>query len=300
MGTVPSYCRPDGWSATHPYCFNGALARTVEDSATMLNRMAYYNPRDPISLPVNANKDFTELMKASVEGKRIAFTYDFDLWDTDDDIKTTVLNAARKFEDAGACVDIVHFDFKHTLDEIIYCWAWSISIDTAIDLELWKNTGLDLIKDYREMLPDNFIYFNEIAKKADIFDMRVFNEIRTDILDNFEDVFSCYDVNISPTTECPPAYTDDAVKFSKTGGVPLSDASLDFIKFAETPLANFIGYPAASVPAGFTPDNLPVGMQIIGKQYHDEDVLAFSYTFEQLQPWDYTLALERPDPGKRY
>ena len=62
VGTIPSICRPDGWTATHPYCFNGAITRTVSDSAMMLNYMAKYNPRDPLSLD-HGKKDFTELMK---------------------------------------------------------------------------------------------------------------------------------------------------------------------------------------------------------------------------------------------
>ena len=40
VGTIPSVCRPDGWTATHPYCFNGAITKTVEDSAVMLNFMS--------------------------------------------------------------------------------------------------------------------------------------------------------------------------------------------------------------------------------------------------------------------
>ena len=63
VGTIPSICRPDGWTATHPYCFNGAITRTVEDSALMLNYMARYNPRDPLSLD-HGKKDFTELTRS--------------------------------------------------------------------------------------------------------------------------------------------------------------------------------------------------------------------------------------------
>jgi amidase/aspartyl-tRNA(Asn)/glutamyl-tRNA(Gln) amidotransferase subunit A len=51
-----------------------------------------------------------------------------------------------------------------------------------------------------------------------------------------------------------------------------------------TYLINYIGYPAATVPAGLA-DGLPVGMQIVGKRYADFDVIAASAAFERMRPW---------------
>jgi Asp-tRNA(Asn)/Glu-tRNA(Gln) amidotransferase A subunit family amidase len=48
---------------------------------------------------------------------------------------------------------------------------------------------------------------------------------------------------------------------------------------------NFTGHPAASVPAGFIDEGLPVGMQIIGRRYADDVVLAASAAFERIRPW---------------
>ena len=57
------------------------------------------------------------------------------------------------------------------------------------------------------------------------------------------------------------------------------------IGFCETFFENFTGNPAASVPAGFTSAGFPVGMQLIGHKFRDEDVFAAAYTFEQIAPW---------------
>ena len=51
-----------------------------------------------------------------------------------------------------------------------------------------------------------------------------------------------------------------------------------------TYLVNFIGNPAMSIPAGFTSDNVPMGIQIIGKRYDDKSVLSFSKKYEELNP----------------
>ena len=225
-----------------------------------------------------------ELMHKSVKGMKLALTYDFNMYTVDPEVEDIVDAAAKQFEQAGAIVEYVDFNFIHTLDAIMYCWAWAISVDTALDLQYWKSTGLDLVKDHRDELPEEFIFFNEIAANAGIVDMRLFNEIRTDILDAFEDILSKYDAIISPTAVCKPLPASWHGKCIEVAGHKL-DPSLNFISFGETPFANFIGYPAASIPAGLTSDNLPIGMQIIGKQYHDEDVFALSKTFETLQPW---------------
>jgi amidase/aspartyl-tRNA(Asn)/glutamyl-tRNA(Gln) amidotransferase subunit A len=58
-------------------------------------------------------------------------------------------------------------------------------------------------------------------------------------------------------------------------------------------MANFTGNPAASVPAGVTKEGLPVGMQIIGRKYKDEDVLAVAHAFEEIAPWSYEKAYGR-------
>ena len=294
LGTVPSYCRPDGWTATHPYCFNGALTKTVADSAAIMNHMARYNPRDPISLPINANKNFLELMLQPIAGKRIAFTYDFNLFQVDPEVAHAVYDAAMRLQEAGAIIEPVEFHFNHTAEEIMHCWAWSISLDSTLDINMWKSQGLDLIGDYADELPPEFIEFYHESSKYDINYMRTFNEIRTDILDNFEDKLEVYDAIISPVAVCNPMPLSWGGKVKEIGGVAV-DPKHSFINFAETPLVNFVGYPAASVPAGFTKSNLPVGMHVIGKQYHDEDVFAIAKTFEDIQPWrqNYAIAFDR-------
>lgn len=288
IGTVPSYCRPDGWAATHPYCFNGAITRTVLDSALLLNNMAQYDPRDPLSLPIAANKDFTELMKADIKGKKVALTYDFNLFNVDECVKTAVDQTAANLVAAGAIVEPVNFNFKHTLEEIAECWCWSISVDCVFDvINLKMKSGINLFKDNLDETTPEFRKYVAEAGKKDVFSLKLFNHTRTDILDAFETVFENYDLILSPVACCEPLlHTDLGPDSTKIiGGKPLSKA-IDFIAFAETFLVNFVGYPAAAVPAPLTENHLPVGAQLIGKKYREEDVLAASYALESIQPWN--------------
>ncbi len=291
VGTVPSVCRPDAWTATHPYCSNGAITRTVEDSATIMEYMAGYDPRDPLSLDHGSRK-FTELMKKSLKGCRFAYTPDFDIFAVDDEVNEIVRRAAFAFEEAGAEVVPVNFNFRHTADEYAKMWCRSISIDTSIDIELWKKDGFDLIGDHADELPEEFIYWNDIARNSTVMDYRLFNEMRTEILDAQEDIFGKFDFILSPVTICPPVLnTDD---FDTKGPSEVAGVKCDpLIGFCETFLENYTGNPACSVPAGLTSAGLPVGLQIIGKKFRDEDVFAAAYTYEHLRPWDYEIPYSR-------
>ena len=292
VGTVPSVCRPDAWTATHPYCFDGPITRTVEDAAVMLNYMAHHDPRDPLSL-YHGRRDFTELMKRPVRGKKIAYTADFDIYPVDNEVADIVRRSAMRFKEAGAVVDEdVHFDIKTSLRELAEMWCRSISIDTAIDMELWKQEGLDLVSDHRDELPEEFIYWNKIALDSTILDYRRFNEIRTELYDAQQDILNEYDLIISPVTICAPVRNAD--DNNTLGPLESNGCRIEpLIGFTETFMFNFTGNPAASVPAGLTKNGLPVGMQIIGRRFCDEDVFAASHTFEQIQPWSYAVPYSR-------
>ncbi len=290
-GTIPAVNRPDGWSASHPYCFNGAITKTVEDSAIMLEYMSGYDPRDPHSVP-HAKKNFSELMKKPLKGMRIGYTDDFGVFTADEEVKRIVRKAAMRFKEAGADVEPVDFHFRYTQNEYAQFWCRSICFDTATDMELWKKDGFDLVRDHRDELPEEYIYWNEQVLNSSILDLRAMNEMRTEILDTQEDVFETFDLILSPVTICPPVKnrTDGNTKGPDTVNGKQVEP---LIGFCETFFENFTGNPAASIPAGLTQEGLPVGMQIIGKKFRDEDVLAASYTYEQISPWSYDIPLSR-------
>lgn len=291
IGTVPQVNRPDGWSASHPYCFNGAVTKTVEDSAIMLNYMQGYDPRDPHSVPL-PKRDFTELMKKDIKGMRIGFTADFGIFTVDEEVRQIVRDAAMLMEKAGVKVEPAEFHFARTQNEYAEMWCRSICFDTATDMELWKQKGFDLIRDHRDEIPEEFIYWNEKITHGSVMDLRMLNEWRTEILDAQEEVFKDFDIILSPVTVCPPVKnrTDHNTKGPDTVSGQKTEP---LIGFCETFFENFTGNPAASIPAGLTKDGLPVGLQIIGRKFRDEDVFAAAHTYEQINPWSYDIPLNR-------
>ena len=272
FGTVANFNRPDAYSATHPYCVNGGITKSLEDSAILLNFMSKYDDRDPFSYP-KKDIDYLKEMKKTSKDIKVAFTYDFDIFEVEDEIKNIMLKYVNKLKKAGICVDFVHFNFPRKSFEYAEKWCQSISIDTAIEMKLLKEQGIDI----NDELPKEFIHYNKLASKWGIDEFYDFNLARTEIYDALQDVLDDYDVIISPTTCCGPVLNSK----NTLGPRLINNVKTNrIIGFAETFLTNFSGHPSISIPMGFNKKHLPVGLQIIGKRFCDEDVLKAAYTFE--------------------
>lgn len=287
-GLVPSVCRPDAWTATHPYCCGGPITRTVNDAANVLSAMIKYDPRDPISVPTPPDLVRNIISRLPVvEGRtfKIGYTFDFNLFaDPEDEIKSAIMNAIEVLKNLGYEVEPVEFKFNHTREEIENAWLRGICIDTAIDCELDKRRGFDLIGDHSEDLPEAFIKWNNIAIKSDMMDYREFHEIRTDILDAHCDIFDNYDIILAPISGCLPV--KNATNFDTKGPEYIKDAAVDpLIGFGYTYLENMIGTPAASIPIGLSEEGLPIGLQVIGRRYEDDKVFAICRQLEKELPW---------------
>ena len=88
---------------------------------------------------------------------------------------------------------------------------------------------------------------------------------------------------IAPTLTVPPygkrlaeGYPTE-IDGESVRGVP-TDAMLTWV-------FNLTGHPAASVPAGFTEEGLPVGLQVVGNRHAEDDVLAVAAALEETRPW---------------
>lgn len=109
---------------------------------------------------------------------------------------------------------------------------------------------------------------------------------------SLEDFAKTWCQSISIDTACNPVLNQN--NGNTRGPKEINGVAVEpVIGFTETFLVNFVGYPAASVPIGLNTSGLPVGMQIIGKQYRDEDVLAVAHKFEAIQPWSYDIPFSR-------
>ena len=279
IGTIPNLCRPDAWAATHPFCVNGGLTRTVEDAYILMSYMARYSSRDPFSVPT-----VLEVKPENVLNMKIAYTKNFDLFEVDSEVLDIFDKTINFLKSSGIDIEEVHFDFKHTANELAEQWCKGITVDCALELNHEKENGNDLLTDHFDDFPEEFISIKQECDKLGIEDLYKFNLARTDILDQFENVFENYDLILSPVC-CSKGILNKNDHNTKgpdnINGKPVEP----LIGWTMTYLVNFIGNPAASIPAGFTSDNVPMGIQIIGKRYDDKSILSFSKKYEELNPW---------------
>jgi len=284
FGRVPNLARPNAFLYT-PFIQNGPITRTVRDAAQMLNVMAGSHDGDPFSLPDHP-LGFLDATERGIEGLRIAYSPKLDVFPIDPAIAAVVRDAVDGFHDAGAQVDEIEIGMPGSHDELLTGWLRGAAIMYAELAEFFKLGGIaDFLGTDRDAIPPELVEWIESGKSMSAVDGKLDDAFRTEVFDALQNnCFANYDVLITPMTainSIENVADGRTVGPSEVDGVsvnPLVGWTLGF------PF-NMSGHPAASIPAGFTPDGLPVGLQIVGRRHDDETVIAASAAFEEARPW---------------
>jgi amidase len=282
FGRVPALIRPNAFAADTPFIFEGPITRTVDDAALALDALSGYHPGDPYSL--DETTDFASATRRSIQGWKIAYSPNLDVFPVDPRIAEVVGKAVRKFEQAGAHVEEIKVGINRPQKELSDLWCRLIMPLNLQTLESFRDAGVDVLNDHRGDLPPEYLYWVEQGYKMSALDFFHDQAARSEIYDAFQGVLDRYRLLVTPTLACLPV--DNATDGNTKGPDHINGEPVDpLIGWCLTYPVNFTGHPAASIPAGMTSDNLPVGMQIIGRRYADADVLAASAAFERLRPW---------------
>jgi amidase len=292
FGRVPFLGRPNAFGSTDPFVFEGPLTRTVEDAALVLSAIAGHDPRDPFSLDDPA--DFTTATRRSVAGMRVAFTPDYGIYPVDPRVAVVVADAVRALEEAGAHVEQVDLGLRRDQRELSDLWCRLIMPINVATTEGLKAFGIDLRRDHPDDLPWQYREWLDRGYALTALDIAGDQVMRTEVLDAFVGVFADFDLVVGPTLCGLPV--ENAGDGNTVGPGEIEGVAVDeLIGWCPTYLVNFIGNPAASVPAGLA-DGLPVGLHVIGRRYADADVLAASAALERVRPWRdaYRIPAARP------
>ncbi|HET7690847.1 MAG TPA: amidase [Nocardioidaceae bacterium] len=263
----PRYPGFSGWESLERI---GPLARTVTDAALVLDVIKGPDPRDRHSLPATGEVYLDELA-VDLKGLRIAWTVD---WGgdarVDGDVGELVERAAQQFAGLGALVENASPKFENahsTFDAI-----------RALDADLPAMAGL--IDRYPPgTAPSRFT--DMVDTKRSFVDASRALAARRDIYNAFWRFFENYDLILTPTAPVA-AFPLDLTGPSEIGGQPVTDP-MSWVQY--TVPISLTGNPSASVPCGWTPEGLPVGLQIVGNHLDDRRVLQASRAFELVQPW---------------
>jgi amidase len=286
FGRVPYTGRPDAFGSLNPFLYEGAVTRTVDDSALALDVLAGYDDRDPFALddPVS----LSGATRGSIRGWRIAYSPDFGAFPVDRRVAGVVQRAVQAFEEVGAVVEEVALTFDHDQRELSDLWCRLITPLNIEGLEGLKEQGVDLLGEHRDDFPPEYLRWIDEGYRMSALDVLRDQRMRTHVYDQIQQVFRTHDLLVTPTLGALPV--DNAADGNTVGPNSIEGVEVDpLIGWCLTYLLNFTGHPAASVPAGDV-DGLPVGMQLIGRRYGDADVLAASGAFERLRPWQDSFA----------
>jgi amidase len=263
VGRVPRYPTKLAWNT---FSVEGAMARTVEDVALLMQAIAGPDARVPLALS-EPGSHFAQPLARDFAGVRVAWA-------------PTLGNVAPV--DAGVAAAI---DAQRPVFESLGCAAEEAMPDLADADEVFRvQRALIFAAQYasfyrtkRELLKDTVIWNIEYGLQLDAERIGAAELKRTQLFDRVHRFFTKYDFLVLPVSQVPP-FPVEQHWVSEIAGVPMSDY-LEWMKSCY--LITATGHPAISVPCGFTPEGLPVGMQIVGRYRGDFGVLQLAHAFEQ-------------------
>ena len=266
IGVVPSLPTRNAWAWLNR---NGLMARDVEDIALGMTAIAGPDPAVPYSYPVSGS--FGSSLQRDMTGLRIGWSSDFGLGvPVDREVLRVLEGQLQVFTDLGAIVEEAAPDLRGA-DQVF-------GTTRAFDFVL----GLgDLVKKHGDTIKPEIRWNVEQGLRLTAQDMIDAALARTRLDTSVRRYFGKYDVFASPTTQVLPF--DVAERYpTSVNGVEF-ETYLDWMRSAT--LISATGLPAVSVPAGFSDDGLPVGLQLAMPHGSDVELLQVAYAFEQATGW---------------
>jgi amidase len=262
-GRVPTWPSPLGWSTLS---VQGPMGRTVADVALQLSVLAGPDPRVPISLQ-DDGAVFAGDLAADLTGLRVAWAPDLGGRVAVDPAVTAALApAVRAFEELGASVTEDCPDLADADEVFGTLRAW-----------LFEQAHLDKARRHPELVKESIRWNAEMGAKLTGADVARAEVAHTGLYERMVAFFERHDVLLAPTTQVLP-FPVDLEYPTEIGGVP-QENYLEWMRSCT--LLSPTGCPALSVPGGFTPDGLPVGLQLVTAPRADRRLLEIGHAFEQ-------------------
>jgi len=247
------------------FAVKGPIARSVSDVAFILSAMAGPDLRDPACYPSDPTL-FAASLAGSVKSMRIAWCPDLGGLPLDRRVRAVLESQRHVFEDLGCLVEEAHPDLADA-DEVFL---------TLRAFRSWTNLGPLLASHRSELKPEAI---REIEYGGSLTTAQISRAMvrHGQLLDRFSAFQQTYPFMLAAVNQVP-AFDAQLHWPTAIEGVTM-DHYIAWMKSAYWITTTFC--PAISVPAGFTPEGLPVGIQIVGRRYDDLGVLQLAYAFEQ-------------------
>jgi aspartyl-tRNA(Asn)/glutamyl-tRNA(Gln) amidotransferase subunit A len=259
FGTVPL-----AWSLDHA----GPMARTVEDTALVLNVIAGYDSKDSGSANV-ASPDFAHRLGRGLEGIRIGLPRDYFFEPLDPEVRSAVNAAIDLMGALGATFRNVEFP--------------SASQATVIFPFLSRPEAASFQADFLRSRPEDYgeVRWNvELGEMVLATDYIRAQRLRAAMRQELDTVMREVDALVMPTTRTVAHPIGQP--FGTVDGQSMGPFEL--LAGLTAPFS-LTGSPAVSVPCGFNSEGLPIGIQIVGHGWEEAKILQIAAAYERATPW---------------
>jgi amidase len=262
IGRVPSPKAAFAWSTLST---SGCLGRSVADLAFALSAIAGPDSNSPLSIN-QPGEVFAAPFGRSFKGVRVAWFKDLGGVPFDPRVRAVVDAHRATFESLGCIVELAEPDFSPAEISFRTLRAWNSANSYAERLHEHPDVFKQTLK--REIEEGQRLTGMDLARAETAHGV---------IWRRFQGFLEKYEYFVLPTTQLPP--------FDVTTEYPTEIAGVKFDNYIDWMKCcwyiSATGNPAASVPAGFTSEGLPVGLQIVGRDKQDFSVLQMAHAFEQ-------------------
>jgi amidase len=269
VGFRPSPGRVPVWPARVGWCplpVEGPMARTVQDVALMLSVIAGPDARAPLSISEPAYL-FRRPLERNFTGVRVAWSRDLGGLPVDPRVTAAIDKQRGVFTSLGCTVEDAHPDLRDA-DETFRVWrAWLFELGFG-----------EMLRTHRARMKDTVVWNIEEGEKLTGPQIGQAERKRTELYQRVRQFMERYEFLILPVSQVPP-FDVKQQYVTEINGVRL-DTYLDWMRSCY--YITVTGLPAISVPCGFTPEGLPVGVQIVGRHHDDFGVLQLAHAFEQI------------------
>ncbi|MBM4464045.1 MAG: amidase [Chloroflexi bacterium] len=272
VGLKPTYGRISGhgllplsWTLDHP----GPMARSVYGAAVMLSAMAGYDPRDPASVDVPV-PDYTAGLRHGVAGLRIGLDPQWALSGIHEDVRAAFQGALAVLEDLGA--EIVEVSVPRVVEGMEAALTILMAEATAIHEKFLRSRPDDYQPDVRARLEKGLAIRGIDYGRA----RRTGELLRRDLAALFQRV----DLLATPMCGIIAPKIGQREVIIDGEAVPVMAPLTRY-----TRVFNLTGLPAISVPCAFSPEGLPIGLQLVGRAWDEATVLWAAYAYETAAEW---------------
>lgn len=246
----------------------GPLARKIEDLALMLNILAGFDPSDPASVPLPYKSAAREAEDKDKSWRRVSFYTDDGIAPVTSATRETVERAARALEGLGYEVIERRPAGLEQAHDLWFAWLGVAGVPGLVRMYDGREelmgplmAGLKKVVDANTMTLDQYI---GAWSRRDTLRASVVNEM-----------MEC-PIILAPVTAMP------AFKHEQYSSIEIEGQQVDYLKaFSYAQAYNLLGLPAAVVPCGRSPEGLPIGVQVVGRPFREEDLLVTAALLEE-------------------